>query len=75
MIILENVSKEYNEKKIINSFNYNVKKGDYTYITGKSGTGKSTLLYLISKLEKPSSGKVVYEEEIKIGFDFKTTHY
>lgn len=56
---LKNLSFYYStnkEKKIIDEFNLNISKGDKICLFGKSGTGKSTLIDLISGLLKPTSG-------------------
>lgn len=71
MIRLESITKSYDENNVIANFNYVIKKGDYVYITGKSGKGKSTLLYIISELENPTSGRVIYDKELKKGFLFQ----
>lgn len=71
MISLQGLSKIYNEKQIIDNMDYKINRGDFIYIIGKSGNGKSTLLYLISQLEKPTSGQIIYDEKIKKGFLFQ----
>ena len=53
MILVKNISKTYNNKKVINKIDLNVKKGEIISITGPSGAGKTTLLNLISTLDLP----------------------
>ena len=53
MILVKNISKTYNNKKVINKIDLNVKKGEIISITGPSGAGKTTLLNLISTLDSP----------------------
>jgi len=40
-----------------------INKGDYTVIAGPSGSGKTTLLNLLGALDKPTSGKIFFENE------------
>lgn len=40
-----------------------IKAGEFVAITGPSGSGKSSLLYLLGLLDKPTSGKLFYEDE------------
>jgi len=53
MILVKNISKTYNNKKVVNKIDLNVKMGEIISITGPSGAGKTTLLNLISTLDLP----------------------
>ena len=53
MILVKNISKTYNNKKVINKIDLIVNKGEIISITGPSGAGKTTLLNLISTLDSP----------------------
>ena len=53
MILVKNISKTYNNKKVINKIDLIVNKGEIISITGPSGAGKTTLLNLISTLDYP----------------------
>ncbi len=65
---LHNVSKGYDDLKLIEKFDYKFKKSDKVGIVGKNGAGKSTLLNLFLQLEKPDGGKVVKGETVQFGY-------
>ena len=52
-----------NKKLIFENFSYNIKKGKFTSIIGPSGTGKTSLLKLISGIIKPEKGKIKFKNE------------
>ena len=49
------------KNKIFEQFSLTIKDGDFLCIYGKSGSGKTTLLNLLGLLEKPDSGKIIFE--------------
>ena len=65
---LENISKSFNGKAVINDFSYTFKKGDRIGVAGKNGTGKSTLLNIVTGAIQPDSGKVLVGETTVFGY-------
>ena len=68
LIRIEDVNKSYplaGTKKldVLKGINLNIYKEEICAITGKSGAGKSTLLHILGTLDKPDSGKVLFEGE------------
>lgn len=62
-VLLQNVSKHFNETKAVDDVTLEIKDGKLTGLLGPSGCGKSTTLYLISGLEKPTSGRIFFDDE------------
>jgi phospholipid/cholesterol/gamma-HCH transport system ATP-binding protein len=58
MIRIVNLWKKYNDLKVLQGFNLEVKKGEILVILGRSGVGKSVLLRHIIGIEKPDKGFV-----------------
>jgi len=65
---LENISKSFNGKPVINDFSYTFKKGDRIGVAGKNGTGKSTLLNVVTGAIQPDNGKVLVGETTVFGY-------
>lgn len=61
MIVLENISKSFDDKQILFDINGTFEKGKTNLIIGASGTGKSVLLKNIVGLVHPDTGKVLYD--------------
>ena len=66
MLKLENVSFKVDvdgrNLEIIDNINIEIPDGAFTVITGPNGGGKSTLARLIMGIEKPTSGKIYYND-------------
>ncbi len=62
-ITLNNVSFHFEDKEIFRNLNFEVLPNSFVSIFGDSGAGKSTLLNIILGLFKPSSGKVLVNEQ------------
>ena len=52
-----------NTFKILKDINLDVKEGEFLSVMGPSGAGKTTLLNILSTVDKPTSGKVYYENQ------------
>lgn len=68
IIELHKVSKKFNDRIILNGFDYTFNKGERIGIIGKNGTGKSTFLNILTQTIQPDNGKVVIGETIKVGY-------
>jgi ATP-binding cassette subfamily F protein uup len=62
------VSKAFEDKVILDKFEYVFQRGERIGIIGKNGTGKSTFLNMITGGLKPDSGKIIQGETIKFGY-------
>jgi putative ABC transport system ATP-binding protein len=93
LIQAKNIKKEYgNEElitKILHGLTFEIEKGEFLSIMGPSGSGKSTLMHILGLLDKPTTGKYIFEgtniselseDELailrneKIGFVFQAFH-
>ena len=62
LLSLENITKSYDKKSIVlNEFNLSVNTGEMVTIMGKSGSGKSTVLNIISGIESADSGRYIFK--------------
>ncbi len=68
IVELHNIGKSFQDKQLLENFNYNFKRGERIGIIGKNGTGKSTFLNILTGGIKPDTGKVVIGETIKFGY-------
>ena len=61
MISVEHLRKEYSDTTPLKDVNATVEKGEVISIIGPSGTGKSTFLRCLNRLETPTSGKILVD--------------
>lgn len=61
---IDKLNKRYKDKKrdiqILNDLDFEINKGEFVSVLGKSGSGKTTFLNMIGMLDKPDSGDVYY---------------
>ena len=63
MLEVKDLKKNFGEKKVLKGINININKGDIIGIIGPSGCGKSTFLRCLNLLEKPTSGKIILDDD------------
>ncbi|EIA19845.1 ribosomal protection-like ABC-F family protein [Listeria fleischmannii] len=68
VFLLEHVSKRFSEKVILDDFNLLIKPGERLGITGKNGTGKSTLLNMLTGQITPDTGEITTGQTVNIGY-------
>lgn len=65
---VEDLTKSYGDRMLFESVTFGVNEGDKIGVIAKNGTGKSTLLRLLSGVESPDSGNVVFRNDLRVGF-------
>ncbi|MCW1949722.1 MAG: ATP-binding cassette domain-containing protein [Candidatus Shapirobacteria bacterium] len=61
-IIFDNVDKNFGPITALKGVNFTIDQGEFVFISGQSGAGKSTILKLILNQIKPSSGQVTIDD-------------
>lgn len=68
VITLDNLSKSYGEKGVINNLDLEIEKGEKIVIAGKNGAGKSTLLRILAGVDNNYSGVFRLGTDVKVGY-------
>ncbi len=72
---IQNLSKSYSlqgkKLQVLENLSFTAAMGKITVLLGKSGCGKTTLLRLISRLEKPDGGQIRIPGELQLGMMFQ----
>ena len=60
MIKAENITKSFGDLQVLKGINIEIKKGEIVSIVGASGAGKTTFLQILGTLDKPDSGRIIF---------------
>lgn len=65
---IENIAKAFGERILFKDLSFGINQGQKIALIAKNGTGKTSLLNILSQAELPDEGKVVYRKDIKVAF-------
>ncbi len=65
---VDSISKSYGIKTLFSNVTFGIEKGDKTALIAANGSGKSTMLKIIVGKESMDSGKVVFANDIRVGY-------
>lgn len=63
LLKLEQISKQYDNKVVLDNISLKINKGEIVSLLGQSGSGKTTLLNIILGLTKMDKGRIVFDNE------------
>ena len=75
LISLENISKNYSEKTLLNNISLGINEGEKIGLIGVNGTGKSTLLKIIAGVEESESGNIIKANKVRIEYLPQNPYY
>ena len=68
LLDVQNVSKRFGAHVLFEAISFSIGEGQHVGLIAKNGTGKSTLLSLLSGKESVDSGSIIFRRDIKVGF-------
>ncbi|MDO4595178.1 MAG: ABC transporter ATP-binding protein [Tissierellia bacterium] len=71
-IELKDVSLKYHDKNVLNHFNLKINKGDIVRLCGKTGIGKTSIVKLLTKLYRPTDGKILINDKENVTVNMST---
>ena len=75
LITLENISKSYSEKKLVENISLGINDKEKIGLIGVNGTGKSTLLKIIAGVEESESGNIIKANKVRIEYLPQNPYY
>ena len=68
LLDVQNISKAFGAHVLFENISFSIAEGQHVGLIAKNGTGKSTLLSLLSGRESVDSGSIIFRRDIKVGF-------
>ena len=68
LLDVQNVSKAFGAHVLFKNISFSIGEGQHVGLIAKNGTGKSTLLSLLSGKDTADSGSIIYRRDIRVGF-------
>ena len=68
LLQVENLTKSFGVNSLFDDINFTINEGDKVGLIAKNGTGKSTLLSIIAGDDTPDDGKLIFKNDITIGY-------
>ena len=68
LLQVENLTKSFGYDLLLGDISFGLDEGDKVGLIAKNGTGKSTLLNLLARVDTPDSGSIIYRNNLRIGY-------
>ena len=68
LLDVQSVSKRFGERVLFDNISFSVAEGQHVGLIAQNGTGKSTLLSMLTGDEGIDSGQIIYRNDVKVGY-------
>ena len=72
---VQNVSKSFGARTLFRNISFSISEGQHVGLIAQNGTGKSTLLSMLTGTESIDSGAIIYRNNVRIGYLSQTPHF
>lgn len=75
LLDVQNISKAFGAHVLFENISFSIAEGQHVGLIAKNGTGKSTLLSLLSGKESVDSGSIIFRRDIKVADDIVNSDF
>ena len=72
---VQNLTKSFGERVLFRDISFSIAEGQHVGLIAQNGTGKSTLLSILTGIENYDAGSIIYRKDIKTGFLYQTPRF